>query len=239
MDSHCHERNMFVLTELESEAIVISLKVAFWSMLVSLPIAIAVAWILARKRFFGHAILNGLVHLPLVMPPVVVGYLLLLVLGHNGIIGMWLWETFGVSIAFSWRGAVVASSVMAFPLMVRAIRLSLESIDVRLESTARTLGAPPYWVFVSVTLPLIGPGILTGAMLGFARSFGEFGATITLVSNIPGETRTLPIALYGATQLPEGEGIALRLLIFSVVIAMLALFASEILARRVQSRWER
>ncbi len=230
---------MFVLTELESEAIVISLKVAFWSMLLSLPIAITVAWILARKRFFGHAVLNGLVHLPLVMPPVVVGYLLLLLLGRNGVIGVWLWDAFEFSFAFSWRGAVVASSVMAFPLMVRAIKLSLESVDVRLESTARTLGASPFWVFVSVSLPLILPGILTGSMLGFARSFGEFGATITLVSNIPGETRTLPIALYGATRLPEGDGIALRLLVFSVIIAMLALFASEILARRLRSRRER
>ena len=230
---------MFVLTELESEAIVISLKVAFWSMLLSLPIAISVAWILARKRFFDHAILNGLVHLPLVMPPVVVGYLLLLLLGRNGVIGGWLWDIFGLSIAFSWRGAVVASSIMAFPLMVRAIKLSLESVDIRLESTARTLGASPFWIFISVSLPLIMPGILTGAMLGFARSFGEFGATITLVSNIPGETRTLPIALYGATQLPEGECIALRLLIFSVIIAMLALFASEILARRLKRQWER
>ncbi len=230
---------MFVLTELESEAILISLKVAFWSMLLSLPIAIAIAWILARKRFFGHAILNAFVHLPLVMPPVVVGYLLLLLLGRNGLIGEWLWDTLGISIAFSWRGAVVASSVMAFPLMVRAIRLSLESIDIRLESTARTLGASPLWVFISISLPLLVPGILTGSMLGFARSFGEFGATITLVSNIPGETRTLPIALYGATQLPEGDGMALRLLIFSVIIALLALFASEILARRAQRRWKR
>lgn len=227
---------MFALTALESEAILLSLRVAFWSMLISMPVAIAVAWLLARKQFYGHALVNGLVHLPLVMPPVVVGYLLLLLLGRNGAMGAWLWDWFGISVAFTWRGAAVASAVMAFPLMVRAIRLSLENVDVRLESAARTLGAPPIWVFLTVTLPLMAPGILTGAMLAFARGFGEFGATITFVSNIPGETRTLPIALYSLTQMPGGESGALRLLILSVIIAMLALLASELMARRVRAR---
>ncbi len=227
---------MFALTPLEIEAILLSLRVAFWSMLISLPIAIAVAWLLARTCFPGHTLLNGLVHLPLVVPPVVIGYLLLLLLGRNGPMGAWLYDWFGVTVAFTWRGAAVASAVMAFPLMVRAIRLSLESIDVRLEAAARTLGARPVWVFATVSMPLMLPGILTGSMLAFARSFGEFGATMTFVSNIPGETRTLPIALYTMTQVPGGEGGALRLMILSIVIAMLALFASELLARRVRVR---
>ena len=229
---------MFALSALESEAVLLSLRVAFWSVLISLPVAIAIAWLLARKRFPGHMFLNGLVHLPLVVPPVVVGYLLLLLLGRNGAMGAWLWDWFGITVAFTWRGAAVASAVMAFPLMVRAIRLSLESVDMRLAAAARTLGAPPLWVFVTVSLPLMAPGILTGTMLAFARGFGEFGATITFVSNIPGETRTLPIALYSMTQVPGGEGGALRLMILSIVIAMLALFASEILARRVRARLE-
>jgi molybdate transport system permease protein len=229
---------MLGLTPLESEAVLLSLRVAFWSMLVSLPVAIAVAWLLARGRFPGLALVNGLVHLPLVMPPVVIGYLLLLLLGRNGPMGAWLYDWFGVTVAFTWRGAAVAAAVMAFPLMVRAIRLSLETVDIRLEAAARTLGAPPIWVFATVTLPLMLPGIVTGAMLAFARGFGEFGATITFVSNIPGETRTLPIALYGLTQVPGGEGGALRLMILSIVIAMLALFASELLARRVRARLE-
>ena len=229
---------MFALSALESEAVLLSLRVAFWSVLISLPVAIAIAWLLARKRFPGHMFLNGLVHLPLVVPPVVVGYLLLLLLGRNGAMGAWLWDWFGITVAFTWRGAAVASAVMAFPLMVRAIRLSLESVDMRLEAAAQTLGAPPLWVFVTISLPLMAPGILTGTMLAFARGFGEFGATITFVSNIPGETRTLPIALYSMTQVPGGEGGALRLMILSIVIAMLALFASEILARRVRARLE-
>ena len=229
---------MFTLSALEIEAVLLSLRVAFWSVLISLPVAIAVAWLLARKRFPGHIFLNGLVHLPLLVPPVVVGYLLLLLLGRNGAMGAWLWDWFSITVAFTWRGAAVASAVMAFPLMVRAIRLSLESVDIRLEAAARTLGAPPLWVFITVSLPLMAPGILTGAMLAFARGFGEFGATITFVSNIPGETRTLPIALYSLTQVPGGEGGALRLMILSIVIAMLALFASELMARRVRARLE-
>jgi len=227
---------MFGLTPLESEAILLSLRVAFWSVLISLPVAVAVAWLLARTRFPGYSLVNGLVHLPLVVPPVVIGYLLLLLLGRNGAMGAWLYDWLGVTVAFTWRGAAVASAVMAFPLMVRAIRLSLESVDVKLEAAARTLGAPPAWVFATVSLPLMLPGILTGAILAFARGFGEFGATITFVSNIPGETRTLPIALYSMTQVPGSEGGALRLMVLSIVIAMLALFISEMLTRRVQAR---
>lgn len=227
---------MFALSPLESEAILLSLRVAFWSVLTSLPLAVAVAWLLVRTRFPGHLLVNGLVHLPLVVPPVVIGYLLLILLGRNGAMGAWLYDWFGVTVAFTWRGAAVASAVMAFPLMVRAIRLSLESVDVKLEAAARTLGAPPVWVFATIGLPLTLPGILTGAILAFARGFGEFGATITFVSNIPGETRTLPIALYSMTQVPGGEGGALRLMILSIVIAMLALFASELLTRRVRAR---
>jgi len=214
----------------------LSLRVAFWAVLISLPLGVAVAWVLARRQFPGHGLLNAVVHLPLVMPPVVVGYLLLLLLGRSGPLGAWLDSWFGITIAFTWRGAAVASAVMAFPLLVRAIRLSLEAVDQRLESAARTLGAPAYWVFATVTLPLIAPGILAGAILAFARSLGEFGATITFVSNIPGETRTLPLALYNLTQSPDGEGAALRLMVFSVIIAMAALLVSEVIARRVRAR---
>lgn len=227
---------MFELSQLEAEAIVLSLRVAFWAVLISLPIGIAVAWLLARTRFPGHSVLNGLVHMPLVVPPVVVGYLLLILLGRRGPIGAWLEDWFGVSVAFTWQGAAVASAVVAFPLLVRAIRLSIETIDQRLESSARTLGAAPPWVFLTISLPLMAPGILTGVILAFARSLGEFGATITFVSNIPGETRTLPLALFTVTQMPDQEPAALRLMIISLVIAMAALLTSELLARRIQRR---
>ena len=227
---------MFALTPLESEAILLSLRVAFWSVLISLPVAIAVAWLLARTRFPGHMLVNGLVHLPLVVPPVVIGYLLLLLLGRNGAMGAWLYDWFGITVAFTWRGAAVASAVMGFPLMVRAIRLSFEAIDPRLEAAARTLGAGPVAVFATVTLPLALSGILAGALLAFARSLGEFGATITFVSSIPGETRTLPIALYGLAQVPGGEGAALRIVIISAALAFAALFASELIARRLRAR---
>jgi molybdate transport system permease protein len=227
---------VFSLTPLEAEAIVLSLRVAFWGVLCSLPLGIAVAWLLARRRFPGHSLLNGVVHLPLVVPPVVVGYVLLILFGRHGPIGQWLDAWFGVTVAFTWRGAAIASAVVAFPLMVRAIRLSVEATDLRLEQTARTLGAGPAWVFVTVTLPLISPGILTGVILAFARSLGEFGATITFVSNIPGETRTLPLALYTLIQVPDGEGGALRLMIISLIIAMAALLGSELIARRIQAR---
>lgn len=225
------------LTPLEVEAIGLSLKVAFWAILCSLPFGIAVAWLLARREFVGKAVVNGIVHLPLIVPPVVIGYLLLVLLGRRGLIGSWLFDTFGITIAFTWKGAAIASAVMAFPLMVRAIRLSIEAVDKRTEQAARTLGAGPVAVFLTITLPLIAPGILTGVILAFARSLGEFGATITFVSNIPGETRTLPIALYSQTQVPDGDLGALRLVLISLVLAMAALIASEVMARRVAARF--
>lgn len=224
----------WTLTPLEWEALGLSLKVAVWATVVSLPPGIFFAWLLARHRFVGHSIVNGIVHLPLVLPPVVVGYGLLIVLGRGGVVGGWLFETFGITLAFTWKGAAVAAAVMAFPLMVRAMRLSLEAVDPGLEHAARTLGASPARVFTTITLPLMLPGIVTGAVLAFARALGEFGATITFVSNIPGETRTLPLALYTFTQVPGGETSALRLAILAVAVALIALLASETLARRVQ-----
>jgi len=195
-----------------------------------------VAWILARFDFYGKSLFNCIIHLPLVLPPVVIGYLLLVLFGKQGVIGNLLWETFGISFAFSWKGAAVAAGIMALPLMVRSIRLSLELVDVGLEQAARTLGASPKWVFVTITLPLILPGILTGTILAFARSLGEFGATITFVSNIPGETQTIPLALYSLTQAPNGDTGATRLVIISVLIALAALVTSETLSRRISSR---
>jgi len=227
---------LFGLSDVEREAIGLSLRVAFWAVSVSLPAAVLIAWLLARGRFPGRVLLDGLVHLPLVVPPVVVGYLLLLLFGRRGPIGGLLDDWFGIVFAFHWEGAALASAVMGFPLMVRAIRLSLDSLDRRLEEAARTLGAGPVTVFVTVTLPMIAPGIVTGTILGFARSLGEFGATITFVSNIPGETRTLPIALYGFTQVPGGDAAALRIAVISIVLAFAALLASELLARRATAR---
>ena len=227
---------MDFLTPIEIEAIILSSRVALWAMVWSLPLAIGVAWVLARCDFPGKSLLDGLVHLPLVLPPVVVGYVLLIGLGRKGVLGGWLFDVFGISFAFSWRGAAIASGLIAFPLVVRAIRLSLEAVDRRLEDAARTLGAGPLGVFFTITLPLIAPGILAGWILGFARSLSEFGATITFVSNIPGETRTLPIALYNFTQVPGGEAAAIRLVVIAIIIAFAALAASEILARRLQSR---
>lgn len=224
------------MSELELEAIRLSIEVATAAVIGSLPVAIIVAWILARKDFPGKSILDGIVHLPLILPPVVVGYLLLVTLGRNGVVGAFLFDVFGITLAFTWKGAAVAAAVVAFPLIVRSIRLSLEAVDGGLEQAARTLGASPLRVFATVTLPLASPGILTGAILGFARSLGEFGATITFVSNIPGETRTLPIALYTLTQVPGGETGALRLVIISIVVALAALVVSEIIARRLKSR---
>ena len=188
---------MFALTPFEIGAIELSLKVAGLALLGCLPMGLLVAWVLVRCDFYGKSLLNGFIHLPLVLPPVVVGYLLLVLFGKQGALGRWLWETFEVSIAFSWKGAAVAAGIMAFPLMVRSIRLSLELVDTGLEDAARTLGASPKWVFITITLPLILPGLLTGTILTFARSLGEFGATITFVSNIPGETQTLPLAYIG------------------------------------------
>lgn len=227
---------MFGLSPLEIEAIELSLKVSLWAVAISLPLGIAVAWILARCEFPGKSLFDALIHVPLVVPPVVIGYLLLILLGRNGAIGFWLYDSFGITVAFSWQGAAVAAAVMAFPLMVRAIRLSIEAIDTRLEQAARTLGAGPIDVFFSITLPLTGSGIVVGVILAFARALGEFGATITFVSAIPGETTTLPVALYGLTQVPGQEGSAIRLVIISVVIAFAAMFLSEVIARRVRRR---
>ena len=229
---------MGAFSELELEAIRLSLRVAAWSVVGGLPLGLCVAWLLARRDFHGKMLLNGIVHLPLVLPPVVIGYLLLILFSRDGPLGRALDAAFGVTVAFTWQGAAVAAAVMAFPLMVRAIRLSLEAVDRRLEAAARTLGAGRLDVFLTVTLPLVSPGILTGAILAFARSLGEFGATITFVSNIPGETRTLPLALYSQTQTPDGETGAFRLAVISVLLALAALAASEILARRLRRRLE-
>ena len=224
---------MWEVSATEAEAIGLSLKVALWAVLVSLPLGIFAAWLLARRRFYGHALLNGIIHLPLVLPPVVLGYLLLVLLGRQGMLGAFLFDSFGITVAFTWKGAAIASAVMAFPLLVRAIRLSYENVDPRLEAAARTLGAGRIRVFRTITLPLIAPGILAGGILAFARSLGEFGATITFVSNIPGETRTLPLAIFSQVQTPGGEDAAIRLVVISAAIALTALIASEFLARRV------
>jgi molybdate transport system permease protein len=205
-------------------------------MFASLPVGIAVAYVLARAHFPGKSIVNGIVLLPLILPPVVTGYLLLLSFGRRGPIGAFLDEHFGIVFSFRWTGAALACAVMAFPLLVRAIRLSIESVDRRLEDAAGTLGANPLWVFLFVTLPLILPGIIAGMILCFAKAMGEFGATITFVSNIPGETQTLPSAIYTLTQIPGGEAGALRLTLVSIVISMGALLISELLARRVDER---
>lgn len=227
---------ILTLSPFEREALTLSLWVSAWAVLGSLPVGIFLSWLLARKRFPGKFLLDGLVHLPLVLPPVVMGYILLILLGKKGILGAWLYKVLGVTFAFNWKGAAVASAVMAFPLLVRAVRLSMESIDRGLEAAARTLGAGPVRVFFTITLPLTLPGILAGTILAFARSLSEFGATITFVSNIPGETRTLPLALYTLTQTPGGEEGALRLCVISVILAMLALVFSEALSRRLAAR---
>jgi len=224
------------LTDLEIEALSLSLRVALWSVFASLPLGIMAAWVLARREFPGKGLINGLIHLPLVLPPVVVGYVLLILLGRKGAVGAWLYDVFGLTVAFTWKGAAIASAVMAFPLMVRAIRLSIEGVDQNLEAAARTLGASPMRVFGTITLPLIAPGILTGVILAFARSLGEFGATITFVSNIPGETRTLPLAVFSMVESPGGEDAAFRLVVISVVLAMAALMGSEIFARHLARR---
>jgi molybdate transport system permease protein len=224
------------LTDEELQAIRLSLRVAFWSVTCSLPLGVLVAWVLARRSFPGKVLLDGLVHLPLVVPPVVVGFILLVLLGRRGPIGGWLYETLGITIIFTWQGAALAAAVVGFPLMVRAMRLSLEAVDRRLEAAARTLGAKPFDVFMTVTLPLMAPGILAGAILAFARGLGEFGATITFVSNIPGQTRTIPMAIYTYTQVPDGDLAAFRLSIVSILLALIALVASELLARRMNAR---
>jgi molybdate transport system permease protein len=227
---------MFALTPEELTAILLSLKVATFATLGSLPFGVVIAWLLARKDFPGKALLDALVHLPLIIPPVVTGYLLLLLFGRRGLIGGFLEQTFGIVFAFRWTGAALACAVMGFPLLVRAIRLSMEAVDPKLEAAGQTLGAHPLLVFLTVTLPLSLPGILAGVVLSFARAFGEFGATVTFVSNIPGETQTLPTAIYTFTQVPGGDAQALRLTAVSIVIAGLALVISELLARRSARR---
>jgi molybdate transport system permease protein len=220
----------------ELRIIALSVKVALASVICSLPMAVLVAYALARGRFRGRAVLDAVVHLPLVLPPVVVGFALLLVFGRQGLLGRPLADMFGVVFAFRWTGAALASAVMGFPLMVRALRLSMDGIDQRLETAACTLGAPRWWVFASITLPLAAPGVLTAIVLGFARSLGEFGATITFVSNIPGETETLPLAIYSQLQTPNGDAMAWRLSGFSIALSLLALLLSEWLARRARQR---
>lgn len=224
------------LSAAEISAIQLSLKVALYSMLLSLPFAIFFAWLFARYDFYGKNLLDGIIHLPLVLPPVVIGYLLLVGFGRNGFIGKYLYQWFDFSVAFSWRGAVLASAVVAFPLVVRAIRLALENVDPKLEQAARTLGASAWRVFFTITLPLSFPGILAGLVLGFARSLGEFGATITFVSNIIGETQTIPLAMYSFIETPSAEGAAARLCIIAIIIALLSLVLSEWLARRAKYR---
>ncbi len=218
----------------QAQVLWLSLRVACVAVAFSLPLALGAAWLLARWHFRGKIVLDALVHLPLVMPPVVTGYFLLVGLGRNSPLGGWLADTFGLVFAFRWTGAALAGAIMGFPLMVRPIRLSFEQIDTRVEGAAATLGASPLWVWLSVTLPLALPGIIAGMLLGFARAFGEFGATITFVSNIPGETRTLPIAIYTLIQIPGGEGQALQLILISIVVSLGALSISELLARRVR-----
>jgi molybdate transport system permease protein len=220
----------------ELTAIRLSLRVAFWAMLGSLPVGIAVALLLSRGQFWGKSLLNVIVHLPLVIPPVVTGYVLLLLFGRRGLIGEFLADRLGIVFAFRWTGAALACAVMGFPLLVRSIRLSIDAVDRRLEDAAGTLGANALWIFVTITLPLILPGILAGMILSFARALGEFGATITFVSNIPGETQTLPTAIYMLIQVPGGDLAALRLTLVSIAISMLALFASEALIERATRR---
>ncbi|WP_100959064.1 molybdate ABC transporter permease subunit [Bosea sp. FBZP-16] len=220
----------------EWTAVRLSLIVATTAMLASLPLGLAIAWLLARGRFWGKSLLDAVIHLPLILPPVVTGYLLLIGFGRRGPIGQFLYDWFGIVLSFRWTGAALACAVMGFPLMVRAIRLSIEAIDRKLEDAAGTLGAGPFWVFLTVTLPLALPGILAGMILCFAKAVGEFGATITFVSNIPGETQTLPSAIYTFTQVPNGDAGAMRLTLISIAISVAALFASEFLARLVGRR---
>lgn len=222
-----------MLTAVELDALRLSLQVALVAVAVSLPLAVLAAWLLARRRFPGQTLLDAAIHLPLVMPPVVVGYFLLVLFGKTGPIGSWLYEIFGLRLVFTRWGAALAAAVMSFPLMVRAIRLALEAVDRGLEAAARTLGATRLDVFFSVTLPLMLPGIVSGCIVAFAAALGDFGATITFVGNVRGETQTLSLAIYSLTQTPDGDAAALRLVVISLVVALVALFVSEWLARRV------
>jgi len=228
--------SLFNFSAAEIAALILSAKVAIYCVLAIAIPGVAVAWLLARKSFYGKSLLDSVVHLPLVLPPVVPGFLLLLLLGNQGLIGKWLHEVFGITIAFTWIGAVVASAVMAFPLMVRSTRLAISQVDSGLETAAQSLGAHPFRVFFTVTLPLAMPGVVTGLILAFSRSLGEFGATITFVGNIEGETRTLPLAIYTYTQIPGGDMPAMRLVILSMVIALGALMVSEVLERKASKR---
>ena len=228
--------DFFTLSHQEYQALMLSLKVSLCAVTGSLPFGIATAWLLARRNFPGKTLVDALVHLPLVVPPIVTGYVLLVLFGRQGVVGSFLYETFGITLAFTWRGAAMASAVMAFPLMVRAVRLSIEGVDRRLESAAKTLGAERGSVFFTITLPLITPGIITGTLLAFARALSEFGATITFVSNIEGQTQTLPLALFTMTQVPGGEAGAMRLCLISVGVAIAALTASEFLSKRFEER---
>jgi molybdate transport system permease protein len=227
---------VFDLTPQDWIAVQLSLRIALVATVVALPFGIAIAYVLARKNFWGKSLLDALVHLPLVLPPVVTGYLLLITLGRRAPVGAWLADHLGIVFSFRWTGAALACGVMAFPLVVRPIRLSIEAIDRRLEDASRTLGANGLWVFLTITLPLALPGIIAGCMLGFAKALGEFGATITFVSNIPGETQTISAAIYTLTQVPDGDRAAMQLVLVSIVISVAALVASEWLARRAQAR---
>lgn len=226
----------FSLSNEEWTAVRLTLRIASVAMLVSLPFGIVAGWLLARGKFWGKSILNGLIHLPLILPPVVTGFILLLLFGRRGPIGAFLADYLGIVLSFRWTGAALACGVMGFPLMVRSIRLSIEAVDRKLEDAAGTLGASALWVFATVTLPLILPGIIAGMILSFAKAMGEFGATITFVSNIPGETQTLSAAIYTFTQVPGGDAGAFRLTIISVMISMVALIASEFMAYLVGRR---
>jgi molybdate transport system permease protein len=228
---------MFELTPEEWTAVALSLRVATVATAFALPFGIAIAWLLARKDFWGKALLDGVVHLPLVLPPVVTGYLLLIWFGRRGPAGQFFESAFGIVFSFRWTGAALACGVMAFPLLVRAIRLSFEAIDRRLEDAAATLGANRLWTFLTVSLPLALPGVIAGMVLCFAKALGEFGATITFVSNIPGETQTISAAIYSLTQVPGGDAAAIRLVIVAVVISLAALIASEWFARRAGMRY--
>lgn len=223
-----------MLTPEEWSALWLSLRVAVWSVAIMIVPGVAFAWLLARKRFRGKVLLDALIHLPLVLPPVVVGYLLLLALGRRGWIGGWLHEALGIDIAFTWKAAALAAAVMGFPLLVRSMRLAIELVDVRIEQAARTLGAGPLGVFLTITLPLSLPGLLTGVILAFARSLGEFGATITFAGNIEGVTRTLPVAIFSYTQIPGGDGPAMRLVLISIAVSLAALVCSELIAQRIR-----
>lgn len=227
---------MSILTDYEVAALLLSLKVSTVAVLCSLPLGILCAWVLARLEFPGKSVLDSLIHLPLVLPPVVIGYLLLVSMGRSGFLGGWLYDTFGFSFSFSWRGAALAAAVVSFPLMVRAIRQALEGVDVRLEQAARTLGAGRFKVFFTISLPLTAPGIVSGMVLAFARSLGEFGSTITFVSNIPGETRTIPLAMYSFIETPGAEAQAARLCVIAILISLASLIASQWLSKRAQQR---